>query len=170
MFGKMTGLAGLMGLSAVMIAGCSGDTAPAAADLERAAEAQNRPAIVAVEPSQTPTLTAPAQSSASDAAPALPAETAPVTADTPPPRLELPRPVNQLDEREYNWNQLLGRDAILPIYEPVFVSAQEAPYADDELVIGVELNGDARAYAIGPLNGREMVNDTVGGVPILVTW
>jgi hypothetical protein len=75
-----------------------------------------------------------------------------------------------LDEREYTWNQLLARDAILPIYEPEFVSAQDAPYDDDELVIGVELNGEARAYAIGPLNSREMVNDTVGGIPILVTW
>ena len=40
----------------------------------------------------------------------------------------------------------------------------------DRLVIGVAINGEAKAYAVGPLNSREMVNDTVGGVPILVTW
>ena len=34
----------------------------------------------------------------------------------------------------------------------------------------VAINGEAKAYAIGPLNGREMVNDTVGGTPVLVTW
>jgi hypothetical protein len=66
--------------------------------------------------------------------------------------------------------QLLARDAIFPVYNPEFAPANEAPYDDDELVIGVAINGEAKAYAIGPLNGREMVNDTLGGVPILVTW
>ena len=84
--------------------------------------------------------------------------------------LEIPRPENELAEGEYQWRQLLSRDAIAPIYEPEFVSAAEAPYADDELVIGVEINGEAKAYAIGPLNSREMVNDTLGGRSILVTW
>ena len=46
----------------------------------------------------------------------------------------------------------------------------EAPYDDEELVIGVALNGETKAYAIGPLNSREVVNDSLGGVPILVTW
>jgi hypothetical protein len=44
------------------------------------------------------------------------------------------------------------------------------PKPEHELVIGLEINGEAKAYAIGPLNSREMVNDTVGGVPVLVTW
>lgn len=82
----------------------------------------------------------------------------------------LPRPEHQLEDGEYRWSQLLARDSIYPIYEPRFVAADEAPYADDELVIGVEINGEAKAYAIGPLNQREMVNDTLGGIPILVTW
>ena len=84
--------------------------------------------------------------------------------------LELPRFENELSDGNYRWSQLLARDAIFPIYDPEFAPAAEAPYADDELVIGVALNGEAKAYAIGPLNGREMVNDTIGGVPILVTW
>ena len=84
--------------------------------------------------------------------------------------LELPRFENELSDGNYRWSQLLARDAIFPIYDPEFAPAAEAPYADDELVIGVALNGEAKAYAIGPLNGREMVNDTLGGVPILVTW
>jgi hypothetical protein len=85
---------------------------------------------------------------------------------------DLPQPVNELADGEYAWSQLLARDAIRPIYENEveFVEGQHAPYADDELVIGVEINGQAKAYAIGPLNSREMVNDTVGGVPVLVTW
>ena len=66
--------------------------------------------------------------------------------------------------------QLLFRDDIRPIYDPVFTSARDAGLESEELVIGVEINGDIRAYPIGPLIRREMVNDVVGGVPILVTW
>ncbi len=66
--------------------------------------------------------------------------------------------------------QLLVRDAIPPIYEPQFLSAEEAGILDNQLIIGVEINGDSRAYPILTLRWREMVNDTVGGVPILVTW
>ena len=82
----------------------------------------------------------------------------------------LPKPQNALDDQEYRWRQLLSRDSIEPIYNPQFWKAAEARYEDDELVIGVEINGEAKAYAIGPLNAREIVNDTLGGVPILVTW
>ena len=69
-----------------------------------------------------------------------------------------------------NLVQLLSRDAIRPIYDPMFTSAIDAGLDPGELVIGVEINNDARAYPIGPLIRREMVNDVVGGVPILVTW
>ena len=66
--------------------------------------------------------------------------------------------------------QLLPRDAMASIYEPRFVSAVDAKLDPTELIIGVEINGDSKAYPIGPLTRREMVNDEVGGVPILVTW
>jgi hypothetical protein len=90
----------------------------------------------------------------------------------PPPATlpNIPQPVNELADGEYYWSQLLARDAIAPIYEPQFAPAGQAPYEADELVIGVEINGEAKAYAIGLLNSREMVNDIVGGVPVLVTW
>lgn len=67
---------------------------------------------------------------------------------------------------------LLPRDGILAIDNPGFLSAEEADseYAPDELVIGVNYNGDARAYSIPFLSGREIVNDTVGGKKIAVTW
>ncbi len=74
------------------------------------------------------------------------------------------------DGRVYTIRQLIPRDGISPIYEPQFVSAEEAPYRPDELVMGVEINGDARAYPVGVLQQREIVNDVVGGRPILVTW
>ena len=74
----------------------------------------------------------------------------------------------EVDPREFR--QLLFQDAIPPIYQPEFTSAGDADLDPEELVIGVEINGDARAYPIGPLVRREMVNDVVGGTPILVTW
>lgn len=67
-------------------------------------------------------------------------------------------------------DRLLFRDAIAPIYQPRFVSASQARLHADELVLGVSIRGEAKAYPITILNGREIVNDVVGGVPILATW
>ncbi len=68
------------------------------------------------------------------------------------------------------FRQLIPRDAINPIYRPRFIPAESAALNPEELVIGVAINGESKAYPVGPLNRREMVNDVVGGVPILVTW
>jgi len=65
---------------------------------------------------------------------------------------------------------LLPYDGIRPIYEPEFEPADQAPLEDDELVIGISLNGEAKAYPITVLRSREMVNDDLAGLPILVTW
>ncbi len=69
-----------------------------------------------------------------------------------------------------DFRQLLRRDSIEPIYDPRFVSPDEADLEPGELVMGVSINGDSRAYPIRYLRWREMVNDEVGGIPILVTW
>jgi len=74
--------------------------------------------------------------------------------------------------KDYEIVTLLPRDAIAAIDNPRFISAAEAneSYSDDELVLGVEFNGDARAYSIPMLSSHEIVNDTVGGVKISVTY
>jgi hypothetical protein len=74
------------------------------------------------------------------------------------------------DDNTYVISQLLPIDGIAPIYDPQFVTADEATYVDEEMVIGVEINGEAKAYPITLLNRREMVNDELGGTPMLVTW
>ena len=66
--------------------------------------------------------------------------------------------------------QLLRPDDIPPIYSPVFVPASKANLPDDELVIGLAIGDDARAYPAGILFFREMVNDRVNGIPVLVSW
>ncbi|MBT3942156.1 MAG: DUF3179 domain-containing protein [Chloroflexi bacterium] len=66
---------------------------------------------------------------------------------------------------------LLPPDGIQAILNPQFISPAEATrYVADEPVLGVTINGDSRAYSIPFLSGREVVNDTVGGIPIAVTW
>ncbi len=39
-----------------------------------------------------------------------------------------------------------------------------------DLVIGVEVNGQARAYPMSVLHVHELIHDELGGVPILVSW
>ena len=75
-------------------------------------------------------------------------------------------------EPEYDIITLLPKDAIPSIDRPRFYNIQEADaeYEPDEVVIGVEFNGDARAYPVGLLSSHEIVNDMVGGRAIAVTW
>ncbi len=44
--------------------------------------------------------------------------------------------------------------------------------ADNELVLGIEIGGEARAYPINMLTGpeREIINDELGGTAIAATW
>ncbi len=84
-----------------------------------------------------------------------------------------PAPAGATDDApKYDIVTLLPKDAIPSIDRPRFYSVQEADaeYEPDEVVIGVEFSGDARAYPVGLLSSHEIVNDTVGGRPIAVTW
>jgi len=65
------------------------------------------------------------------------------------------------------------RDGIPPIDKPAFTSVEEAAskgLPDREAVIAVAINGDVRAYPLRILMWHEIVNDTVGGVPVAVTF
>ena len=54
---------------------------------------------------------------------------------------------------------------------PVYGGADALPWLeDDDLVIGYESGEDAFAYPINILNLHEIVNDTIGGVPVLITY
>ncbi len=73
---------------------------------------------------------------------------------------------------QYTMVTLLPRDGIPAIDDPQFYTAVEADefYDPDELIIGVEFDGEARAYSIPLLSRHEIVNDTVGGRKIAITW
>ncbi len=68
------------------------------------------------------------------------------------------------------FRQLLPRDGIRPVYEPRFVSADQAAWPGATQVIGVAHGDEAKAYPVSFLNGREMVVDEIDRLPILVTW
>jgi len=62
------------------------------------------------------------------------------------------------------------RDQIPALDDPAVVPAAEAPWPDDVPVVGVEVGGEARAYPLAVLAYHELANDTLGGVPILVSY
>ena len=68
------------------------------------------------------------------------------------------------------FDQRVPRDGIRPIYDPGFIPALQADLAPSEMVMAVEIDGESHAYPVSVLNSREIVNDVVGGRPILVTW
>lgn len=66
---------------------------------------------------------------------------------------------------------VLPKDAIPAILSPSFEEGKKIQWLDEkDSVVGVEINGDSRAYPVSTLSRHEIVNDKVGGVPIAVTW
>ncbi len=66
--------------------------------------------------------------------------------------------------------QLLPLDGIRPVYAPEFETAENVSLQENELIIGISLGGESKAYPITVLRFREMVDDQLAGIPILVTW
>lgn len=102
------------------------------------------------------------------AAPASPAPQSAATSDASAPATV----TSEEDERDLEIVTLLPFDAIPAILEPEFVSAEVASeeLEDHNLVLGLSIDGDHRAYSIPTLSSHEIVNDTVGGKPVAVTW
>jgi hypothetical protein len=63
------------------------------------------------------------------------------------------------------------RDAISPIYQPVYGDPADLVWlGDSNLIIGYVADGGAYAYPINVLNRHELVNDVIDGVPVLITY
>ena len=58
----------------------------------------------------------------------------------------------------------------VPLDDPVFLAADESEFADDELVLGVEWAGEVRAYPVRMLRYHHVINDSVDGSPLLITY
>ncbi|MEM7177955.1 MAG: DUF3179 domain-containing protein [Pseudomonadota bacterium] len=62
-------------------------------------------------------------------------------------------------------------DGIPSLDNPRLIPAAEASYlVDDDLVFGVEINGDARAYPLRIMGWHEMFNEVIGGVPVALAY
>lgn len=68
------------------------------------------------------------------------------------------------------YRQILPRGRIAAIMNPQFVSAEEADIPDNAWVLGVVIDGQARAYSLNLLNSHEVVNDQVGDTPFAAVW
>jgi len=65
---------------------------------------------------------------------------------------------------EVRWGGVI-QDGIPPLRQPRMLAADEASYLeDDNIVFGIEINGDARAYPKRILAWHEMFVDDIGGI------
>lgn len=145
-----------------VLAACAGGNAPDANPITNSSETldqSNQADDPAAEPAPDPTI-----------APDLEA-----FQPTPSPLFEQSYRANPISDRDYSQYEivtLLPPDAIPALSFPAFYKAERADreYLPDEMVIGVEFNGDAKAYPVEMLSRHEIVNDTVGGIHLAVTW
>jgi hypothetical protein len=71
---------------------------------------------------------------------------------------------------EITWGGVL-KDGIPSLDNPKMISAADADYLkDDDLVFGVSINGDLRAYPLRIMGWHEMFNDVIGGVPVALAY
>ena len=91
-------------------------------------------APAAVQPVDNPTLSPPEAINTPLTDPAGPSPAPTATVD--------------LDLDKFAFVPMLPRDAIRPIYDPQFVDAVDSPLQADELVMGVAILGEAKAYPV----------------------
>lgn len=64
-----------------------------------------------------------------------------------------------------------GIDGIAALTQPRLIPAKAADYMEDnDQVLGITRDGESRAYPLRILVNHEIVNDTLGGRPVLVTF
>ncbi len=153
---RLTALAGtalLLGMVAFACGGSESGEAPPAATEPPATEAAT-PRVTATEPPAT----------------ATPRPAA--TATEPPPTEAAPEEPDAEGDLSSQIVTLLPPDAIPAINDPRLISAEEADeqLRLTDLVIGVSIDGEHRAYGAAFLSGHEIVNDMLGGRAIAVTW
>ncbi|MFK8026691.1 MAG: DUF3179 domain-containing protein [Gammaproteobacteria bacterium] len=71
---------------------------------------------------------------------------------------------------EITWGGV-RKDGIPALTRPTLVWPQEATYLrDKDLVFGISINGDTRAYPYRIMDWHEMFNDVIGGVPVSLAY
>ncbi|PSO49900.1 MAG: hypothetical protein BRC33_04885 [Cyanobacteria bacterium SW_9_44_58] len=62
------------------------------------------------------------------------------------------------------------KDGIPSIDNPKFDTAETTPFNKDETVIGIVMNGEAKAYPYKIMNWHEIVNDSIGDINVTVSY
>lgn len=63
------------------------------------------------------------------------------------------------------------RNGIPALHSPLFVSAEAADFLnDDDRVLGISIDGNAKAYPVRILNRHEIVNDSISERPVVITY
>lgn len=171
---------------ATLVAACGGVTGEAATDtgtstpelavVQESTQEPTSTAVATVEPTLEPTATSPAPTEEPSPAPVV----------VVPYEDDEERAVAESLEKRWGWTTnfaertiqltelmiILGRDRIIPVDIPTFKPVADAPdyMRPREPVVSVVIDGDARAYPLAMLMWHEIVNDTVGGLPVTVTF
>jgi hypothetical protein len=96
--------------------------------------------------------------------------------DDNPPRFAEQEFTTDFSKHSVPYSEILSggppKDGIPAIDNPTFVSVEEADewLETKEPVVYLQVNGDARAYPLRILTWHEIVNDVVGGEPVVVTF
>ncbi|MDB9314337.1 DUF3179 domain-containing protein [Spirulina sp. CS-785/01] len=82
--------------------------------------------------------------------------------------------INPQTNTRINLEQLLNggppKDGIPSIDNPQFDTPSTTPFHENDIAIGVVINGEAKAYPFGIMNWHEIVNDTVGGKNVTISY
>jgi len=68
------------------------------------------------------------------------------------------------------YQQVIPRGRIAAVQNPTYVPAAEADLPPRAWVLGVVIDGQARAYSLNLLNSHEVVNDTIGDTHFAAVW
>ncbi len=68
------------------------------------------------------------------------------------------------------FKRVIPRGQIAAISEPTYVPASEAKLPPRAWVLGVVIDGQARAYSLNLLNSHEIVNDRIGETNFAAVW
>ncbi len=82
----------------------------------------------------------------------------------------LPREKMKIRFEEITWGGV-HKDGIPSLDNPELIAPERADYLrDDDLVFGVSINGDVRAYPLRIMGWHEMFNEVIGGVPVALAY
>ena len=82
----------------------------------------------------------------------------------------LDRAAMKIRLEEITWGGVI-KDGIPALDNPALIEADNVDYIDDDdLVFGVSINDDARAYPLRIMGWHEMFNDVIGGIPVALAY